>query len=88
MPRPALRTWLSRPVATDAAIARLVQAACFLAAPALMIAGVSASARLGTTPGAILLGVLASGAVALLLVILGVVLPLAVTRPTTDAPHA
>jgi hypothetical protein len=63
-------------IASDLTVVRLVQFACFAAAPALLIAALFALARLAATPGEVFLGVLASSAVALLLVILGLVLPL------------
>jgi hypothetical protein len=50
---------------------------CFAAGPALLVVALGGLARLSLTPGEGFLGVLASVAVALLLVILGMVLPLA-----------
>jgi hypothetical protein len=54
---------------------------CFAAGPALLIVALGGFARLALTPGEAFLGVLASVAVALLLVILGIVLPLASKMP-------
>jgi len=51
-----------------------------MAAPAVMVASISAVARLSESPSEILLGVLGGSAVALLLVILGMVMPLSQLR--------
>jgi hypothetical protein len=50
---------------------------CYAAAPVLLVVALSAMARLSLTPGEAFLGALASAGLALLLVILGIVLPLA-----------
>jgi hypothetical protein len=72
--------------------ARLGQLLCFAASPALLVVGLGGLARLALTPGEAFIGVLASLAVALLLVILGIVLPLASKAPpnrfTTGAAHS
>ena len=60
---------------------RLGQLLCFAAGPALLVVALGGFARLALTPGEAFLGVLASVAVALLLVILGIVLPLASKMP-------
>jgi hypothetical protein len=60
---------------------RLGQFACFAAGPALLVVALGGLARLSPTPGEAFLGVLASVAVALLLVILGIVLPMAHKGP-------
>jgi hypothetical protein len=60
---------------------RLGQLLCFAAAPALLVVALVALGKVALTPGEALIGVLASAAVALLLVILGVVLPLAGKAP-------
>ena len=61
--------------------ARLGQLLCFTAGPALLVVALVGLARLALTPGEAFIGVLGSVAVALLLVILGIVLPLAKTSP-------
>lgn len=63
---------------SDAALARFGQFACFIAGPTVMILGLNAVSRLAATPGEVVLGVLGSSSVALLLVLLGLVLPLTV----------
>ena len=60
---------------------RLGQLLCFAAGPALLVVALGGLARLALTPGEAFIGVLASLAVALLLVILGIVLPLASVAP-------
>jgi len=75
-----LRGLFRRSIASDATAVRLVQFACFAAAPALLIASLFTVARLAATPAEVLLGVLASSAVALLLVILGLILPLSLGK--------
>jgi hypothetical protein len=70
---------------------RLGQLLCFAAGPALLIVALGGLARLSLTPGEAFIGVLASVAVALLLVILGIVLPLAAkdgekSRPSGRVP--
>ena len=60
---------------------RLGQLLCFTAGPALLVVALVGLARLALTPGEAFIGVLASVAVALLLVILGIVLPLAAKGP-------
>jgi hypothetical protein len=60
---------------------RLGQLLCFAAGPALLVVALVGLGRLAVTPGEAFIGVLASVAVALLLVILGIVLPLAAKAP-------
>ena len=60
---------------------RLGQLLCFAAGPALLVVAIGGLASLALTPGEAYLGVLASVAVALLLVMLGIVLPLAAKAP-------
>jgi hypothetical protein len=60
---------------------RLGQLVCFGAAPALLVVAFVGLGRLALTPGEAFIGVLGSVAVALLLVILGIVLPLAAKAP-------
>ena len=66
---------------------RLGQLLCFAAGPALLVVALGGLARLALTPGEAFLGVLASVAVALLLVILGIVLPLASKMPPPQELH-
>ena len=61
---------------------RLGQLLCFAAGPALLVVALVGLGRLAPTPSEAFIGVLASVAVALLLVILGIVLPLAAKEPT------
>jgi hypothetical protein len=56
---------------------RLASWLCFAAGPVLLVVALSGLARLSLTPGEAFLGVLASAGLALLLVILGIILPLA-----------
>ena len=60
---------------------RLGQLLCFAAGPALLVVALVGLGRLALTPSEAFIGVLASVAVALLLVILGIVLPLAAKTP-------
>ena len=60
---------------------RLGQLLCFAAGPLLLVVALGGLARLALTPGEAFIGVLASLAMALLLVILGIVLPLASGAP-------
>lgn len=62
---------------SEASVLQLVRLLCFAAAPALLVVALRAVARLAATPGEALMGVLAASAVALLLVVLGLVAPLA-----------
>jgi len=64
---------------------RLGQLLCFAAGPALLVVALVGLGRLEVTPGEAFVGVLASVAVALLLVILGMVLPLAGKTPPDQA---
>lgn len=68
----------SWPRIADRTLARWGQLACFAAGPAVLALGCRTSARLGDSPGAIFQGVLLSAAVALLLIVLGLLLPLSV----------
>lgn len=76
------RRLLDRRVVSDALAVRVAQGACFAAGPALLLISLRASARLAGTPGELLLGVLAGASVALLLVLMGLVLPLAARGPS------
>ena len=60
---------------------RLGQLLCFAGCPALLVVALGGLERSALTPGEAVIGVLASVAVALLLVILGIVLPLAAKGP-------
>ena len=71
-----LRRLLQRRVTSDAAVARFGQLACFAAAPAAMVAALRGTVRLASTPGEVFLGVLGGSALALLLLLVGLVLPL------------
>ena len=71
---------LERHVATDQRVATMAQLACFVSAPGVMILALRGTVRFGRTPGEIFLGVLASAVLALLLVILGLLMPLAHKR--------
>lgn len=77
---PDLRRLLGRRVASDTTVIRLVQIASFAAAPAVMAAALRGAVRLAATPGEVFLGVLAGSALALLLTVLGLVLPLALSE--------
>jgi hypothetical protein len=70
------RIWELR-VSSERFDVRLGQWVCFAAGPALLVVAVSGLAQLSPTPAEAFLGVLAGVAAALLLVILGIVLPLA-----------
>jgi len=72
-----LRRILAQRVTSDATAARLGQFACFVAGPAILVVGLRALPRFAATPGEVFLGVLGSSAVALLLIVMGLVLPLA-----------
>lgn len=67
-------------VVSEGGVARALQMACFAASPALLLVALRATARLAGSPGEVLLGVLGASAVALLLVALGLLVPLAVRR--------
>ena len=67
---------LNMRIARDAKVAGIAQIATFIAAPLVMILGVRGTVRFATTEFEVFLGVLASGGLALLLVILGLLLPL------------
>lgn len=67
-------------VTSDRLAVQVARLLCFAAAPALLILALRGVVRLAATPGEILLGVLAGGSLALLLVVLGLVLPLAVSH--------
>ena len=62
---------------------RLGQLLCFAACPTLLVVALGGLERSALTPGEAVIGVLASVAVALLLVTLGIVLPLAAKAPPT-----
>src|SRR5262249_27637472 len=66
---------------------RLGRLLCFAAGPALLVVALVGLGRLALTPGEAFIGVLASVAVALLLVILGIVLPLAAQAPPNHTLH-
>jgi hypothetical protein len=74
------RRLLGRRVASEDLVVRVAQGACFAAGPALLLVALRAVARLAGTPGEALLGVLAGVVAALLLVLIGLVLPLAARR--------
>lgn len=73
---PMSRGLLRRRLTSDATIARVVQALCFAAGPAVLIVALRALPRFAGTPFEVFLGVLASSAVALLLVVLGLLVPM------------
>ncbi len=75
-----LQRLLTRRVTSDVTVVRFGQCACFLAAPVVMATSITAVARFSDSPSEILLGVLGGSAVALLLVILGMVMPLSLLR--------
>jgi hypothetical protein len=66
-------------VSSESLDVQVGRSVCFAAGPALLLVALGGLARLSFTPAEAFLGVLASLAVALLLVILGMVLPLART---------
>ena len=70
-------------VTTDALDIRVGQALCFSAAPALLVVALAGLARLAGSPGEVFLGVLGRLTVALLLVVLGLLVPLAHKKPGT-----
>ena len=70
-------------VTTDAFDIRVGQALCFAAAPVLLVVALGGLARLAVSPGEVFLGVLGSLTVVLLLVVLGLLLPLAHKKPGT-----
>ena len=72
-----LRRVLGLQISPEGFDARFAQFLCFAASPAFLVVAIGGLARLTVTPGEAFIGVLASVAVALLLVILGLVLPLA-----------
>ena len=76
----ALRHWLRTPLASDAAVATIGQLACFAAAPAVMILSLLGTVKFAATPFEVFLGVIGSSGLALLLVILGLLLPLGVRK--------
>jgi hypothetical protein len=72
-----LRRVLGLRISSEGFDLRIGSWACFAAAPALLIVALGGLARLSLTQGEAFLGILASVGVSLLLVILGIVLPLA-----------
>jgi hypothetical protein len=64
-------------VSSEGLDVRLGSLLCFAAGPVLLVVALSGLARLSLIPGEAFLGVLASAGLALLLVILGIILPLA-----------
>ena len=72
-----LKRILQYRLVSDSVTANLGQYVCFAAAPALFVMAIRGITRMATTQAEILIGVLASSAVALLLVIMGLLLPLA-----------
>jgi hypothetical protein len=71
-----LRRVLGMRISSEKFDVRLGQLVCFAASPALLVVALGGLARLSLSSGEAFLGVLTSVAVALLLVILGVILPL------------
>jgi hypothetical protein len=65
---------------SDATAIRLTQGFCFAAAPVLLFTAWTVVARHASTTGEIINGLLASSAVTLLVVVLGLALPLAQNR--------
>ena len=62
---------------SDASAHQLIRGLCFVAGPMLMIVATLAVARLATTPGEVLLGVMSAGIMGMLMVVLGLIVPLA-----------
>lgn len=60
--------------------ARVAQGLCFAAAPFILYCAAVALRRFATTPGEVVVGLLAAGAACLLCVVLGLLLPLSVAR--------
>lgn len=78
-----LRRLLHWKITSDATVVRIVQMACFVTAPALLILSLTSVTRFATTPGEVFLGVLASSTLALLMTIMGLLLPMTLSKPTT-----
>jgi len=57
--------------------ARVLQAACFVAGPAVLVVGLQAVGRMASTPGEAINGTLAAGSLAVILVVLGLVVDVA-----------
>ncbi len=70
------RQVFGRRLASGATVARITQGACFVAGPAILIVSLRILPKFAGSPGEIFLGVLSSSAVALLLVVMGMVLPI------------
>lgn len=70
-------------ISSEALDTRIAQGACFATAPALLLVAVYAVRRHATTPGEVVVGLLAVTAACLLYVVLGLVLPLARSRTPT-----
>ena len=64
-------------ICTDSFAVRIVQAVCFIAGPVILLAALAAVAKFASSPFEVLIGVLAGSTVALLVVLLGFVMPLA-----------
>ncbi len=72
--------WWERRVVSEAKVVLVVQLACYVVAPAALLLSIHASIRLASTPMEVVFGVLGGSIVALLLVVLGMVLPPAALR--------
>jgi hypothetical protein len=77
-------------IVSDASAAVWGQYLCFAAAPALLIVAIRGITRMATTQAELLIGILASAAVAMLMVNMGLLLPLTQQKPqpTPKAPVA
>ena len=69
-------------ISTEALDVRLGQWVCFVGAPTVLLLTIAKLSRISVTEGEALMGILASLAVALALVILGIVLPFTQRKPT------
>jgi hypothetical protein len=71
-----LRRVLNWRLSSEGFDVRVAQLLCFVAGPLVLVVALSALPRFAATRGEIFIGVLASSAVALLIVLMGLVLPL------------
>ena len=69
---------LNRNIVADATVAKLVQAMCFVASIVLLFLPIRVLAGLGLAKSQMLFGVLLSFVAALLLIVLGILLPMAI----------
>ena len=75
-----LRRLAGTRLASDVAFANFAQMMCFVLGPVLLVIATWTVARLASTPGEVVAGLLGAGNLALVVIVMGLIVPLASRR--------